>query len=85
MSNDRAEKHREIADQKTPPHIKSLVHYIHSLTEIWEYYRALGNNPPEAFMAEMCRAEDEIIQTLESETSQGGALHAYYHPKKESK
>lgn len=78
MSEKRAEQQRRMADNQTPPHIKALVHYMHSLTEIWEYYRALGNNPPAPFMSELKRAEAAIISALEEEASQGGTLHHYY-------
>lgn len=75
---DLAEAQGHVANQKAPPHIKAMVHYFHSLTEIWEYYRALGNNPPPEFAMEMKRAETEIIQALKEEAQQGGSLHDYY-------
>ena len=71
------------ADKYVPEHIGRLAHYFHSLTEIWEYYRALGNAPPDEFMAEMARAEAHMLEALEEETSQGGALHHYYNQIKE--
>lgn len=76
------DRHQELADAHTPRHIKSVAHYFHSLTEIWEFYRSRGSDPPLQFMAEMRRAEDVFMKTLDEETSQGGVLHAYYKEKK---
>lgn len=66
-------------DKHVPNHIRALAHYFHSLTEIWEYYRALGNDPPAPFKAEMVRAEEEMLKALEEESNQGGTLHGYYN------
>jgi len=82
-NEERVKRHQRIADLKTPPHIKSIIHYFHSLTEIYEYYRGFGINPPKAMMAEIMRAEAEMLLMLEEEANQGGALHHYYKEIKE--
>jgi|SRR6516164_6399170 hypothetical protein len=66
------------ADSRVPPHIQRSALYFHALTEIWEYYRALGNTVPIEFMTEMRRAEKVMIEDLQSEMNQGGVLHEYY-------
>lgn len=71
-------KHQEISEKKLPRHIKDMIHYFHSLTEIYEYYRGFGSDVPKAFRAEMKRAEAEVLKALEEESNQGGALHHYY-------
>lgn len=80
---ERVEEHQRKSEQKLPRHIKDMVHYFHSLTEIYEYYRGMGNSLPPAMQAEIARAEDEVLQALEEETHQGGALHHYYGKQKE--
>lgn len=78
IPSNHTERHQAIADEKVPRHVKSLVHYMHSLTEIYEYYRGFGAPMPKPLQAEMKRAETELTLALESETQQGGILHNYY-------
>jgi len=68
----------EKSDVRVPAHIHRSALYFHALTEIWEYYRALGNNPPEEFMHEMARAERMMIEDIRSEQSQGGKFEDFY-------
>lgn len=72
------DRHQDLADSKLPRHIRVLMHYMHSLTEIWEFYRAQGGGLPPIFQAELKRAEAELTGALEEEAHQGGTLHAYY-------
>lgn len=81
--HDRVAEHQKKSEEKLPRHVKDLIHYFHSLTEIYEYYRGFGNTMPEPLKAEISRAEAEVLQALEEETHQGGALHHYYGKQKE--
>lgn len=87
LESHQIDEHQSLADSKLPRHIRVLMHYMHSLTEIWEFYRAQGSKLPPVFQAELKRAEDELTIALENEAHQGGALHDYYSEqmKKESK
>jgi hypothetical protein len=66
------------ADSRVPGYIHRSALYFHALTEIWEYYRALGNEVPVEFKAEMARAEKIMIEDIRNEMGQGGALNSYY-------
>ena len=71
----------EDAEKRVPSHIHRSALYFHSLTEIWEYYRALGNQPPDELRWEMDRAEKIMVEDIRREMGQGGAFREWYSKK----
>ena len=70
-----------LVESRIPSHIRHVIHYAHSLTEIYEYYRGFGINMPQELRDEIERAVKIAAQDIKDEQGQGGALHEYYKDK----
>ena len=72
----------EEAEKRVPFHIWIATQYFHSLTEIWEFYRAQGGGGmPDELRKDMARIENVIAKDIREEAGQGGKFHDWYKEK----
>lgn len=62
-------------DVRVPPKIMRLTQHMHNLIYIRFFYEQLGQQPPVWIKRQLERAEEDLLDEIDSEESQGGAFH----------
>jgi len=68
----------EEAEKRVPFHLWIATQYMHSMTEIYEYYRGFGVAMPKVMRDDLERIEKVISDDIQKESGQGGKFHDFY-------